>query len=57
MIDDDEKLCIDCGEPMVIRENKETGDQFWGCSAYPVCKHSENIKEEDEEGWDKNSNY
>ena len=31
-------LCQDCGHPLVIRENGETGEEFLGCSQYPVCK-------------------
>jgi restriction system protein len=33
--------CPTCGEPMVLRTSRRgsnTGNQFWGCSTYPVCK-------------------
>jgi len=33
--------CPECGKPMVLRtaqKGKNTGKQFWGCSAYPDCK-------------------
>ncbi len=30
--------CPRCGRPMVLRTNRKTGDQFWGCSAYPSCR-------------------
>jgi restriction system protein len=33
--------CPQCGQPMVLRtarSGKKAGSQFWGCSAYPVCK-------------------
>lgn len=30
--------CPECGEPMVSRANKTTGQRFWGCSNYPTCK-------------------
>jgi len=29
-----------CGSKMVLRTNKNTGEQFWGCSSYPKCKGS-----------------
>lgn len=49
-----EKDCADCGEPMAIRENKEDGSKFWGCTAYPECTHTEPFEEDEEDGWDKN---
>jgi ssDNA-binding Zn-finger/Zn-ribbon topoisomerase 1 len=30
--------CPDCGGPMVSRSNRQTGQRFWGCKAYPDCK-------------------
>jgi four helix bundle suffix protein len=33
--------CPQCGKPMVLRtahKGKNSGTQFWGCSAYPECK-------------------
>jgi restriction system protein len=33
--------CPQCGQPMVLRTaktGKNSGQQFWGCSAYPSCK-------------------
>lgn len=33
--------CPQCGKPMVLRTaktGKNSGQQFWGCSAYPDCK-------------------
>jgi ssDNA-binding Zn-finger/Zn-ribbon topoisomerase 1 len=30
--------CPECGELMVSRANKTTGQRFWGCSNYPACK-------------------
>lgn len=48
------KECIDCGEPMEIRENRD-GEEFWGCTQFPECKHTESLDEEDEEGWDQNN--
>ncbi|WP_392562230.1 DNA topoisomerase III [Orbus sturtevantii] len=36
------KTCPECGKPMVKRKNDY--GSFWGCSAYPNCKHMINIK-------------
>lgn len=30
--------CPECGESMVSRANKTTGQRFWGCSNFPKCK-------------------
>src|SRR5574337_887451 len=30
--------CPKCGKPMVERSNRTTGQRFWGCSAFPVCR-------------------
>ena len=30
--------CPKCGEPMVERSNRKTGQKFWGCSAFPTCR-------------------
>jgi restriction system protein len=30
--------CPKCGKPMVERTNRTTGQKFWGCSAFPVCR-------------------
>jgi hypothetical protein len=37
------KTCPDCGNPMKIRTRKSDNVKFWGCSAYPNCKHTESI--------------
>lgn len=34
------RQCIICGADMVERMSKK-GNQFWGCSAYPKCNHTE----------------
>ncbi len=39
------KYCPVCGAPLVIRTNRETEEQFLGCSQYPNCKHSEPLPE------------
>ena len=37
----DVKICAVCGLPM----KKRTGryGEFWGCTGYPVCRHTENV--------------
>jgi|APHM01.1.fsa_nt_gi Topoisomerase DNA binding C4 zinc finger. len=37
------KLCVWCDRPMVVRERKEDQKQFWGCSGFPDCRHSEDL--------------
>lgn len=34
------RLCPACGHPMVLRENRATGEEFWGCSRFRItaCK-------------------
>lgn len=34
-----DKTCPDCGKKMVLRNGKSS--QFWGCTGYPACKHTE----------------
>ena len=36
------KICPACSKPMVVRNSKASGD-FWGCSGYPSCRHTESI--------------
>jgi ssDNA-binding Zn-finger/Zn-ribbon topoisomerase 1 len=41
-----DKKCTECGKKMLRRLAKKgplAGKEFWGCSAYPNCKHTENI--------------
>ena len=47
-----ENLCPDCGEPLVLRENRATGEQFYGCSAYPECRYTKKLLDEEDQGWD-----
>ena len=35
------KVCPDCGNSMKIKSGSR-GD-FWGCSGYPNCRHTESI--------------
>jgi restriction system protein len=30
--------CPCCGKAMVERNNRKTGQKFWGCSAFPTCR-------------------
>lgn len=30
--------CPLCGAPMILRTARQSGNRFWGCSRYPVCK-------------------
>lgn len=42
------KLCPICGKKMVLRtatKGKRAGNQFWGCSGFPHCRYTEDIKE------------
>lgn len=32
--------CSRCSSPMVLRKSKKTGEEFYGCSTYPRCKHT-----------------
>ena len=44
----EETLCPECGEQMVSRVNKTTGQRFFGCSNYPTCKGT---RDTDGESW------
>jgi ssDNA-binding Zn-finger/Zn-ribbon topoisomerase 1 len=33
--------CPHCGVPLVLRQNRQTGALFTGCSAYPGCAFRE----------------
>lgn len=35
------KICPQCGQVMKMRNGRY--GQFWGCSGYPNCRHTENI--------------
>lgn len=36
------RKCSKCEKVMYIRTNSHTGQEFWGCSDYPECRHTEN---------------
>lgn len=49
--------CPDCEEEMVLRTRKADSVKFWGCSTFPECRGTRNIKpdgtpEEDDELFD-----
>ncbi|MDY0196130.1 MAG: NERD domain-containing protein [Sulfurovaceae bacterium] len=33
------RICNRCGSAMVLRRNKQNGEEFYGCSSYPRCKN------------------
>ena len=39
----EQKICPECGKPLVIRKGFK-GKLFFGCTGYPNCKHTENLK-------------
>lgn len=41
---DEIKICSECGSVMVIRENSDSGNKFWGCTSYPDCSNTESIQ-------------
>ena len=40
------KTCPECGKPLFVRTNRETGQLFLGCSQYPECDHTEPLPED-----------
>ena len=37
--------CPECGGIMSIKESKYNNNKFYGCSNYPICKKTVNIKQ------------
>lgn len=33
------ETCSRCGKEMVLRQNRQTGEEFYGCSGYPKCRN------------------
>lgn len=31
-------VCPNCGKTMLLRTNRQTNNQFWGCPSYPKCR-------------------
>lgn len=40
----DKNACHKCGSPMIIKTARESGNQFFACSAFPKCKTTRPIK-------------
>ena len=36
-------VCPKCGANMVQRSNRQTKDQFWGCTNYPACRGTRTV--------------
>lgn len=41
VVNADEKLCPDCGQPMTKRNGRY--GEFWGCTGFPYCRHTEKL--------------
>lgn len=42
----DAPICPKCGSPLVLRTAKKgnnVGKQFYGCSAFPKCRYTQNV--------------
>ncbi|MGG3801204.1 restriction endonuclease [Metabacillus fastidiosus] len=37
------RVCVKCGNDMVVRKGKQEGKRFFGCSQFPSCRHTEPI--------------
>lgn len=35
------KACPRCGQPLVEKTNRTTGEPFLGCPSWPACEHTE----------------
>ena len=35
------KTCARCAQPMAVKTNRETGQEFLGCTSWPECEHTE----------------
>jgi DNA topoisomerase-1 len=36
--DQNTPICPDCGKTLIKRQNKSSGEHFWGCSGFPKCR-------------------
>lgn len=45
---EEKKTCTECGKPMAIKRSMY--GEFWGCSGYPKCRHTESIKDANGDG-------
>jgi hypothetical protein len=32
--------CPQCESELVLRQNRDTGEEFWGCKAFPRCRYT-----------------
>lgn len=39
------KACKRCGRTLVIKVNRETGEEFLGCQSWPECTYTEPLPE------------
>lgn len=39
------KHCARCHQPLTIKVNRETQEEFFGCSAWPACTYTEPLSE------------
>lgn len=39
------KACPRCGQPLTIRRNRESSEEFFGCAGYPACTYTEPLSE------------
>lgn len=37
--------CPTCGSPMVVRRNRNSGEQFAGCTNYPQCRGTRQMRD------------
>ncbi|WP_430732671.1 restriction endonuclease [Bacillus pseudomycoides] len=42
-VDPAERKCPVCKNKMIVRQGKQNGNKFFGCSQFPTCKHTERI--------------
>lgn len=35
-----QQRCPTCGAPMVVRENRQNGSEFLGCTRFPDCRET-----------------
>lgn len=45
IMDSDAKYCPRCERAMVRRTSGKDGSKFWGCSGFPRCKYTMNLRE------------
>lgn len=39
------KTCPRCGQPLTVRRNRETHEEFFGCTSWPQCTYTEPLPE------------